>query len=294
MSTTAVGDREPVMSPVDRRDGRDSRATDEPTIGRAFSGKAEEYDARMLNRPLDQWARGQVRSAVRRHIAPSGSILELNAGTGLDAAALAADGYRVHATDIATGMLERAQRRADEGSAFTVERRSFLELDGIDGAPFDLVLSNFGGLNCTDRLDLFADGVEAVLRPGGVAVLVFMPPVAPWEHVQVVRGHWRTAVRRWRRRGVEANIGGTPVRTWYPSARTVQAAFGPGFRRLELRALCLFAPSLMLGEFPGRHTTLTRLGMRLDEVLGGLWPFRFAGDFSILVLERHAGALAGR
>lgn len=292
MSSTALGDPGPAAP---SGAGHDSRATDEAAVDRAFSGKAEEYDARMLDRPLDAWAREQVRSAVRRHLAPNGSILELNAGTGLDAAALAADGYRVHATDIATGMLERAQRRAGagDGPQFTVERRSFLALEGIDGAPFDLALSSFGGLNCTDRLDLFAGGVEAVLRPGGVVVLVFMPPVAPWEHVQVVRGHWRTAIRRWRRRGVEANIGGTPVRTWYPSARTVQAAFGPGFRRLELRSLCLFAPSLMLGEFPRRHATLTRLGMRLDEALGARWPFRLAGDFSILVLERHAGGTAG-
>jgi ubiquinone/menaquinone biosynthesis C-methylase UbiE len=270
--------------------GEASRATDEAAVGLGFSAKAAEYDARMVDHPLDAWARGQVRAAIHRHVAPGGSILELNAGTGLDAAALAAAGYRVHATDIAPGMLERAKRRAGAGAgaSFTVERRSFLDLEDVPGAPFDLVLSSFGGLNCTDRLDLVGDGIRAAVRPGGRAVLVFMPPVAPWEHVQVVRGHWRTATRRWRSRGVEANIGGVLVRTWYPSARTVEAAFGPGFRRLELRALCLFAPSLMLAGFPRRHARLTRIGMRLDEALGARLPFRLAGDFSILVLERRA------
>jgi SAM-dependent methyltransferase len=280
--------------------GETSRATDESEVGLGFSAKAVEYDARAADRPVDAWARGQVRAAIHRHLAPGGSILELNAGTGLDAAALAAAGYRVHATDIAPGMLERAGRRAGAGAgdgagaSFTVERRSFLDLHDVPGAPFDLVLSNFGGLNCTDRLGAVARGVEAALRPGGRAVLVFMPPVAPWEHVQVLRGHWRTATRRWRGRGVEANIGGVPVRTWYPSARTVEAAFGPGFRRLELRALCLFAPSLMLSGFPRRHVRLARIGMRLDEALGGGWPFRLAGDFSILVLERRAAAARAR
>jgi ubiquinone/menaquinone biosynthesis C-methylase UbiE len=293
MRPAALDHPEPAARPG-AGEGRDSLATDEATIGRAFSAKAPEYDARMLDRPMDAWAREQVRAAVRRHLAPGGSILELNAGTGLDAAALAADGYRVHATDISPGMLERAERRAGEGAPFTVERRSFLDLDGIAGAPFDLVLSSFGGLNCTDRLDRVAGGIEAVLRPGGTAVLVFMPPIAPWEHVQIVRGDWRTATRRWRRDGVDANIGGTPVRTWYWSARTVEAAFGPAFRRRELRALCLFAPSLMLDGFPRRHATLTRLGMRLDEALGALPPFRLAGDFSILVLERRAGSADGR
>jgi hypothetical protein len=33
--------------------------------------------------------------------------------------------------------------------------------------------------------------------------------------------------------------------------------------------------------------------MRFDEALGARWPFRLAGDFSILVLERHAGGTAG-
>jgi hypothetical protein len=113
-----------------------------------------------------------------------------------------------------------------------------------------------------------------------------MPPLCPWEGIQLLRGHWRTAVRRWRRGGVVANIGGHGVLTWYPSARTVERAFGPGFRRVAQRSLCLFAPSLMLEGFPRRHRTLTRVGMRLDERLGSRPLFREAGDFVILTLER--------
>ena len=265
-----------------------SRATATATVAAAFSRKAVAYDARNVDHPVDGWARAVVRATIRRHLAPGGSILEINAGTGLDASALAASGYRVHATDIAPGMLERAANRAAAGPTFTIEERSYLDLPGVRGAPYDLVLSNFGGLNCTDRLDVVARGIAEVLRPGGLAVLVFMPPVSPWEHVQVLRGHVRTATRRWHREGVLANIAGTGVRTWYPSARTVVSAFGPRFRRVELRALCLFAPSMMLEGFPRRHRTITRLGMWLDDRLAGRWPFRLAGDFSILVLERQA------
>lgn len=268
--------------------GERSRATAAATVAAAFSGKAADYDGRSVDHPVDRWAREVVRATVRRHVAPGGSILEINAGTGLDAAALAAAGYRVHATDIAPGMLARAAERASGQPSMTVESRSFLDLPGVPGAPFDLVLSNFGGLNCTDRLDVVASGIAEVLRPGGAAVIVFMPPVSPWEHVQVVRGDVGTATRRWRRGGVMANIAGTAVRVWYPSARTVASAFGTGFRVVEARALCLFAPSMMLEGFPRRHRTLTRLGMWLDDRLAARWPFRLAGDFTILVLERRA------
>jgi ubiquinone/menaquinone biosynthesis C-methylase UbiE len=266
-------------------------ASIDPAIEAGFSVKAADYDRRLTDHPVDSWARAIVRAAVMRRLPPGGSILEINAGTGIDAAALAAAGYRVHATDVAPGMLERAAARAlgggtSGGPGFSVERRSYFDLEGVPGAPFDLVLSNFGGLNCTDRLADVARQVERVLRPGGTAVLVFMPPVCPWEHVQLVRGHLRTALRRWRPGGVIANIGGHGVRTWYPSARTVERAFGPGFRRLAQQSLCLFAPSLMLEGFPRRHRMLTGLGMRLDERLGPRWPFREAGDFVILTLER--------
>jgi ubiquinone/menaquinone biosynthesis C-methylase UbiE len=277
-----------VTDPIAPAQAGRSLETERAVVAAAFSGKAGAYDARALDHPVDRWAREVVRETIRRFLPPGGSILEINAGSGLEAAALAADGYRVRATDIAPGMLERARGRAATGPHFEVEERSFHELPGVEGTPFDLVLSSFGGLNCTDRLDVVAAGIAEVLRPGGVAVLVFMPPISPWEHVQVLRGHIRTATRRWRRDGVMANIAGMGVRTWYPSARSVEAAFGPGFRRVELRALCLFAPSMMLEGFPRRHKTLTGLGMWLDGRLATRWPFRLAGDFSILVLERRA------
>jgi SAM-dependent methyltransferase len=274
-------------------------APDVAAIEAGFSAKAADYERRLIDHPIDGWARTMVRAAVMRRLPPGGSILEINAGTGIDAAALAAAGYRVHATDVAPGMLERAGARARAGGtngepAFSVERRSYFDLTGVSGAPFDLVFSNFGGLNCTDRLAEVGRQIGAILRPGGSVVLVFMPPVCPWEGVQLLRGHWRTALRRWRRGGVLANIAGRGVRAWYPSARTVRRAFGPGFRRVAQQSFCLFAPSLMLEGFPRRHPTLARLGMRLDERLGSRWPFHEAGDFVILSLERLAPMAFGQ
>ncbi len=269
-------------------------AVDLDAVRVGFSRKAESYDARLRDHPVDGWARGVVRAIVLRNLRPGEAILEINAGTGADAAFFAERGFRVHATDVAEGMVERIREKvaaAGSPEGFTAEVRSFTDLGGVPGAPYDAVLSNFGGLNCTDRLAEVARGIEGVLRPGGVAVLVVMPPICPWEHVQALRGHLRTATRRWHRGGVLANVGGSRVRTWYPSPGSVARSFGPSFRRDGLRSICLFAPALLLEGLPRRHPRLTRAGMWLDERLGSVWPFNSMGDFYVLML-RHEGRAA--
>ena len=274
-------------SSPDRPDTRGG-SVDLDAIGVGFSRKAIAYDARLRTHPVDIWARGQIRRLVVDALRPGAAILEINAGTGADAAYLAALGFRVHATDIAAGMVAAIRQKIEatrSPESFTAEIRAYSQLAGVPGAPYDLVLSNFGGLNCTDSLGPVARGIAGVLRSGGLAVLVVMPPLCPWEHVQILRGHRATATRRWRRGGVLANIEGVGVRTWYHPAGRVAAAFGPDFRVREIRSLCLFAPALLLERFPLRHPRLTRLGMRLDERLGGLWPFRAMGDFCVITLE---------
>jgi methylase of polypeptide subunit release factors len=85
----------------------------------------------------------------------SGSILELNAGTGSDAAYFADKGFLVHATDVADGMVNAIKEKAARlPERLTVQQLSFTELESVEGAPFDLVFSNFGGLNCIPDLRL--------------------------------------------------------------------------------------------------------------------------------------------
>ena len=266
----------------------DVEAVDLAAVRDGFSHKADPYDRRIATDPADAWARGLVRAEILRRARPGDRILELNAGTGADAAWLADRGFTVHATDVAPGMVERiAVRAAERPGRLTAEERSFTDLAGVPGAPFDLVVSNFGGLNCTNELDLVGRGVATALRPGGHAVLVVMPPVSPWEHALIARGDWRTAVRRWRRGGVIANIEGVPVRTWYHRPGLLAAAFGRSFRLVAVRSIGCFAPPLLFERFPSRHRRVTAAGRWLDERLGTVPPFNRAGDFCVVTLRRR-------
>jgi ubiquinone/menaquinone biosynthesis C-methylase UbiE len=247
---------------------------------------AAEYDALAETHPIVIWMRQRIRELVEKQLSPGGSILEINAGSGLDAAYFAARGYRVHATDVAPGMLAAIADKASRpgtGGRLSYAAASFADLSQVEGGPVDLVFSNLGGLNCTDDLAGVARQLRRVLKPGGSIVWVIMPPVCPWEMAQILRGHRRTALRRFARDGTLANVGGAQVRTWYHSARKARAALGPEFRGTALHSFCLFAPPSFFSGFVQRHPRLAGALMRLDDRLGGLPPFNRAGDFYALV-----------
>jgi len=247
---------------------------------------AQEYDDMAESHPVVIWMRDRIRAMVEERVPPGGSILEINAGSGLDALYFASRGYRVHATDVAPGMLAalaaKAQRPEAEGR-LTHELLSNTDLDRVEGGPFDAVFSNLGGLNCTDDLASVTRHLPAVLKPGGVAVLVVMPPLCPWELLQAFRGHFRTARRRLSRRGTLANVGGAQVRTWYHAPAKLQRALGPAFQTLAVRSLCTFSPPSYFEGFVRRHEGLTRKLMALDDRLCGIWPLNQVGDFYVLV-----------
>ncbi len=106
------------------------------TIAEAFSRTAEKYDAFAEDHPHLTRMRSKVYAHICPRAAPPARILELNAGTGTDAVQLARRGYRLHATDIAPGMLQRledkiAQMGLDE--QVTLQQCSFTDLSQRPG-----------------------------------------------------------------------------------------------------------------------------------------------------------------
>src|SRR5690349_9153645 len=121
-------------------------------VNAAFSKQSIHFESDDFSNPvLRQW-RMRIYSHVSHFIKPDANILELNAGTGLDAAHFASRGHSVHATDISDGMIEKLREKASaQPNKITVQQVSFAQLDQVDG-KFDYVFSNFGGLNCIKDL----------------------------------------------------------------------------------------------------------------------------------------------
>jgi ubiquinone/menaquinone biosynthesis C-methylase UbiE len=254
-----------------------------------FSAMAAEYDAMADTHPVVIWMRDRIRGMVEAQLSPGDSVLEINAGSGLDALYFASRGYRVHATDVAPGMLEALAEKAqrpEAGGRLTFEAVSNSELDTVAGGPYDLVFSNLGGLNCTDDLGAVTRHLLGLLTPEGKTVLVVMPPLCPWELLQAFRGHIGTARRRLSREGTLANVGGAQVRTWYHAPHKLERALGPAFETVALRSFCTFSPPSYFDGFVRRHSGITQTLMRLDDRLAAMPGLRSIGDFYALASRK--------
>jgi ubiquinone/menaquinone biosynthesis C-methylase UbiE len=259
-------------------------------IADAFSRTAERYDAFADDHPHLTRMRNKVYAHVERVVPRGSSILELNAGTGTDAIELARRGYRVHATDIAPGMLDRLREKVARlglGDRITVQECSFLELDRVEGGPFDAVFSDLGGLNCTSDLRPIIAGLDGVLRPRGTVVWVLMPKICLWELALAFTGQFRLAFRRLSRGAVRAHLEGRTFDVWYFDPGRVLRMFKPRYHRLELEGLSVITPTAESKNLAKRHPRIYRALARLDDFVSPHAPMSGWGDFFILSVRRR-------
>lgn len=258
------------------------------TIAEAFSRTAGKYDAFAEDHPHLTRMRNKVYAHVMRHIPSGARLLELNAGTGTDAVQLARRGYFVHATDIAPGMLSRAREKVEQlglQQRVTVEQCSFLDLEHVEGAPFDAVFSNLGGLNCIPDLTPVIGQLPKIVKPGGMVTWVLMPHICLWEIAEVFRGNVSLAFRRFARGHVRANLEGLHFDVYYFSPRQAIEWFGNRFELLALEGLSVVTPTAESKNFARLHPRGYRALSWLDDRLSPRWPWYGWGDFYILTMR---------
>jgi SAM-dependent methyltransferase len=233
--------------------------------------------------------RQQTYAHLQRFLEPKSSILELNAGTGIDALHLARLGHHVHATDIASGMIQQIESKIvteEIGGRITCQQLSYDELQHVNGQEFDYVFSNFGGLNCTKDLSSVAGHLPGLLRPGGHVTWVIMPPVYLWELMWFFKGYGKKAFRRLRRDGVLAHVEGEYINTFYHSLAVIKRALGPKFILVENEGLCAVLPPPSRGDFPAKHPGIYKILQRVDALVRSSYPFNRCADHIIVTFKR--------
>jgi ubiquinone/menaquinone biosynthesis C-methylase UbiE len=229
-----------------------------------------------------------VYAHIQRFIPKGSRILELNCGTGTDAVELARRGYKIHATDIAPGMLERLRDKiVEQGFAekITWQEVSFTELDRVEAVPFDAVFSDLGGLNCIPDLSPVIAQLPKVLKPNGLVTWVLMPPICLWEMAEIFRGHPRLAFRRFARNGTQAHLEGLHFPVYYFTPEKVLQWFGDSFECLAIEGLSVITPTAESKNFAKRYIRLYRTLSWLDDRLATRRPWRGWGDFFIITMR---------
>ena len=257
-------------------------------VNEAFSRQSVFYDNYDTSNPTLTWMRQQVRKHALKFLRPNDKILELNSGTGLDAEFFAQKGFTVHCTDISDGMIEQMKKKFSSGefsNKISFQQCSFTELNKIGDQKFDFVFSNFGGLNCIPDLREVAKFFPALLNKNGRVCLVVLPPVCPWEIIQLLRGKIKFAFRRFNKNGALANVEGVKFKTYYFSAKDVFKALGNDFTLLKLESLAVFTPIPQMEKIPIKFPVFAKILNKMDEKISGFFPFNRIGDHIIVTAE---------
>lgn len=258
----------------------------------AFDEIAESYDASFTNSAIGSAQRRTVWKEIDRTFTAGQRVLEINCGTGVDALHLAARGVHVIACDSAPRMIAVARQRADLAAIsatvnFRVRANEQLGTLQSEG-PFDGILSNFSGLNCTPDLSLLADDLAQLLTDRGKMVLCLFGRLCVWEIFWYLsQGNIRKAVRRCMPGGQSASVStGSETNVWYHSVRQLKKAFSPHFRLLGWRGVGVAVPPSYLDFLAVRHPHLFRLASKIDPCLGECPGLRAMADHVLLVFER--------
>ena len=265
-----------------------SRSDQFNKVNTAFSRQSIIYDEYDRDNPTLTWMRQQVMKHMLKYLRPNDKILELNSGTGIDAEFFASHGHTVHCTDLSDGMVEQMRKKFSSGNfaeKLTVQQCSFTELDKIANKKFDFIFSNFGGLNCIPDLQESTKFYPSLLNKNGRVCLVILPPICPWEIIQLFRGKFNVAFRRFNKKGVFANVEGVKFQTYYFSANRVMKALGNNFKLLKLESLALFTPIPQMEKIPKKFPGFAKLLNKMDEIISGIFPFNRIGDHIIVTAE---------
>jgi ubiquinone/menaquinone biosynthesis C-methylase UbiE len=259
----------------------------------AFNEQSVIFDDLYTANSIVQYKRKRVRDHVQQYLPPNSHILELNAGTGEDAVYFASKGFRVHATDISTGMQEILKKKVNANgleNRVTTERCSFTELDTLyHRGPYDMIFSNFAGLNCTGNLDSVLLSFSPLLNPGGIVTLVILPPFCLWETLLVLKGKTKTAFRRFfSSKGVTAHIEGHYFTCWYYKPSYITKVMKNDYDLLSVEGLCTIVPPSYMEHFAEKHPKLYRWLQKNEDLRKSRWPWKNVGDYYIISLQKKA------
>ena len=228
----------------------------------SFDDAAADYDG-VANSTLGVWLRARVRAQIAPTVTEGSRVLDLGGGTGLDAEWLLASGASVTMIEKSLAMADLARERLGDRPRILVGDAA--EVDA-GAETYDVVISNFGVLNCLQDLDPIGERLRRWTVAGSDLFLVVMGRVAPWEIAGGLRHLDRSRVVR------RVTGGDAEVRYWSP--RRVEAALGSSFARQSLIGLGVALPTYQQrGAVEGRPrlmSTLSRLDRTIEAASGRL------------------------
>lgn len=257
-------------------------------VSEAFSRQSGIFDRLYKQNKLSEYLREKFRDEVNSHLKPNSRILELNCGTGMDAIYFAEKGHTILATDNARGMLAQLdQKIIEQGLQKNIQtlRCSFHDIDSIKDKKFDHIVSNFGGLNCTDNLKDVLVKLSPLLTESGKITLVVMPKISPWELLMAFKGKFKTAFRRFQKK-TPAHIEGVHFFCYYYNPGYVTRILKKEFRLVSLKGIFITVPPEFYEDFVERYPKLFNILSKIDNRICRFFPFNYCCDHFMITMQK--------
>jgi len=240
----------------------------------AWDTSAASYDRQWTHAPAGQFQRQAVWNVLETLVRPGDAVLDLGCGTGEDALYLNRRGARVTGIDASPEMVRIARTKGVDAHVMRIE-----EMAGLDCA-FDVVLSNFGALNCIKDLRSLRDPLARVVRPRGMIAFCLLGRFCLWETIYfTMHGQFQKAARRWRGRA-QAAIG---IPVFYPSRGRLYEALSPDFQVGNEVGIGITVPPSCVRTWPA---AVRGKCAEVDHWLGSSWIGAAIGDHRLTVFTR--------
>ena len=246
-----------------------------------FDEHAATYDA-VAQSTLGRVLRERVYAVVEPLLGKGTSVIDLGCGTGIDTAWLADRTERVLAVDPSPEMVALTQQRC--AHLGNVECVVGTASDLVDRTPANLMLANFGALNCAGPIATLGPMLASLVAPGGWLVATIMPATCPIEWA--VGAATRNTELRTRRTSPQVAVDGyadLEVRYFTPKAL---ASALDGFELVHTESLGLILPPFEQRAWVEERPRLLGALAAADRRLGALGARLGWGDHVIAVLKR--------
>lgn len=234
----------------------------------SFDTAAADYDKTFTDSVIGKMQRRYVYSHLSKLLDESRpeKILEVNCGTGEDAIWLSKKNFIITATDISEAMIAVAKAKGNFNNLEFRQADINEMASDFRGEKFDLILSNFGGLNCLSeiQLELFFKHTSELLSENGNLALVIMPKNTLWEQFYfLAKANFRKVNRR-KKGSLIANVEGKNVLTFYYNPNEVKDLADYYYHFESVRPIGFFVPPSYLEPFLKTKKRLTSLLDKLE------------------------------
>lgn len=246
----------------------------------SFDNYALTYDDHFTNSVIGKAQRDIVQSYVEGSLYELKNVLEVNCGTGEDAVFIAGKVNSVVCTDASQKMIDVAKTKTAVLKNCSIFKTSIQELQEKVQGKFDIIFSNFGGLNCLSHEEIrkFSETCKYFLDDRGELVFVVMGRKCMWERLYFrMKGLKNESMRRKESKGVSTNINETEFLTYYYSPSEMETIFRRDFKTLFIKPVGIFIPPSYLEPFFARHRFLFSVCKLFDKMFRNM---SFLSDYS--------------